>query len=196
MSVCAFTQHRKLCARVITCIEQCNKGARVGWSMFLLLVWNSCWLWWPDDLGCFNGPPPGPKLMSDFASNADNQDVDEDEDLQQFLQQPGTRSHKRGTSPFVFVQWDHIGSTDLNLPVGKMDFYVPGWKHVLIICRLNCNSCITTSVVDFGFGVCVYIVSWHASWACSIYACQVCLVLSKCSKHDELVPYTSCENLL
>lgn len=55
-----------------------------------------------------------------------NQEVEEDEDLQQFLQQPGTRSHKRGTSPFVFVQWDHIGSTDLNLPVGKMDYFVPG----------------------------------------------------------------------
>ena len=58
---------------------------------------------------------------------AGNQQDDEEEpDLQQFLQQPGTRAHKRGTSPFVFVQWDHIGGSDLNLPVGKMDFYVPG----------------------------------------------------------------------
>ncbi|DBB14460.1 TPA: hypothetical protein ACH3X3_004751 [Trebouxia sp. C0006] len=55
-----------------------------------------------------------------------NQQAEEDEDLQQFLQQPGTRSHKRGTSPFVFVHWDHIAGSDLNLPVGKMDFYVPG----------------------------------------------------------------------
>lgn len=54
------------------------------------------------------------------------QDAEEEEDLQQFLQQPGTRSHKRGTSPFVFVHWDKIGSSDLNLPVGKMDFYLPG----------------------------------------------------------------------
>ncbi len=54
------------------------------------------------------------------------QDGEEEEDLQQFLQQPGTRSHKRGTSPFVFVQWDHIVGSNLNLPVGKMDFYVPG----------------------------------------------------------------------
>jgi len=58
--------------------------------------------------------------------HAGNQQAEEDEDLQQFLQQPGTRSHKRGTSPFVFVHWDHIAGSDLNLPVGKMDFYVPG----------------------------------------------------------------------
>ena len=55
------------------------------------------------------------------------QDAEEEVDLQQFLQQPGTRSHKRGTSPFVFVHWDKIGSSDLNLPVGQMDFFVPGW---------------------------------------------------------------------
>ena len=54
------------------------------------------------------------------------QDAEDEVDLQQFLQQPGTRSHKRGTSPFVFVHWDKIGSSDLNLPVGKMDFFVPG----------------------------------------------------------------------
>ncbi len=54
------------------------------------------------------------------------QDDEEEQDVQQFLQQPGTRAHKRGVSPFVFVQWDHIGGSDLNLPVGKMDFYVPG----------------------------------------------------------------------
>ena len=58
--------------------------------------------------------------------HAGNQQAEEEEDLQQFLQQPGTRSHKRGTSPFVFVQWDHIAGSDLNLPVGKTDFYVPG----------------------------------------------------------------------
>ena len=54
------------------------------------------------------------------------QDSEEEEDLQQFLQQPGTRAHKRGTSPFVFVQWDHVAGSNLNLPVGKMDFYVAG----------------------------------------------------------------------
>ncbi|KAL3148629.1 hypothetical protein ABBQ38_014052 [Trebouxia sp. C0009 RCD-2024] len=54
------------------------------------------------------------------------QDGEEEQDLQQFLQQPGTRAHKRGTNPFVFVQWDRIGESELNLPVGKMDFYVPG----------------------------------------------------------------------
>ena len=63
-------------------------------------------------------------IASAKAGNQD--DDDEDEDLQHFLQQPGTRAHKRGTSPFVFVQWDHIANSDLNLPVGKMDFYVPG----------------------------------------------------------------------
>lgn len=61
-----------------------------------------------------------------YTWHAGNQQNEDDEDLQQLLQQPGTRSHKRGTSPFVFVQWDHIAGSDLNLPVGKMDFYVPG----------------------------------------------------------------------
>ena len=38
---------------------------------------------------------------------------------------PG-RQYKRGLSPYVFVPWEHIQDSPLNLPVAKMDFYVPG----------------------------------------------------------------------
>lgn len=38
----------------------------------------------------------------------------------------GGRSHTRGKAPYVFVTWDHIQESVLNLPVEKMDFYVPG----------------------------------------------------------------------
>lgn len=34
--------------------------------------------------------------------------------------------HKRGTAPFVFVPWERIETSPLNLPIDKMDFYVPG----------------------------------------------------------------------
>ena len=36
------------------------------------------------------------------------------------------RSHQRGKAPFVFVPWERIAESPLNLPVSKMDFYVPG----------------------------------------------------------------------
>eukprot|EP00850_Spirogloea_muscicola_P017173 SM000145S00790 [mRNA] locus=s145:38717:41309:- [translate_table: standard] len=35
-------------------------------------------------------------------------------------------SHRRGLAPFVFVPWEEVDTSDLNLPVDKMDFYVPG----------------------------------------------------------------------
>ncbi|KAH7279362.1 hypothetical protein KP509_37G016100 [Ceratopteris richardii] len=35
-------------------------------------------------------------------------------------------SHKRGLAPFVFVPFHEVETSDLNLPVEKMDFYVPG----------------------------------------------------------------------
>ncbi len=38
---------------------------------------------------------------------------------------PG-RQYKRGLAPYVFVPWEHIQDSPLNLPVAKMDFYVPG----------------------------------------------------------------------
>lgn len=38
---------------------------------------------------------------------------------------PG-REYKRGLAPYVFVPWEHIQDSPLNLPVAKMDFYVPG----------------------------------------------------------------------
>jgi hypothetical protein len=36
------------------------------------------------------------------------------------------RSHRRGLSPFVFVPWDQVNSSPLNLPVSQMDYFVPG----------------------------------------------------------------------
>ena len=36
------------------------------------------------------------------------------------------RSHQRGKAPFVFVPWEGVQDSPLNLPVSKMDFYVPG----------------------------------------------------------------------
>ena len=38
----------------------------------------------------------------------------------------GGRSHTRGKAPYVFVTWDNVQDSVLNLPVEKMDFYVPG----------------------------------------------------------------------
>lgn len=36
------------------------------------------------------------------------------------------RQYKRGLAPYVFVPWEHIQDSPLNLPIAKMDFYVPG----------------------------------------------------------------------
>jgi len=35
-------------------------------------------------------------------------------------------SHRRGMAPFVFVPFEEVETTVLNLPVDKMDYYVPG----------------------------------------------------------------------
>lgn len=35
-------------------------------------------------------------------------------------------SHRRGLAPFVFVPFDEVETSDLNLPVEKMDYFVPG----------------------------------------------------------------------
>ncbi|CAN4118015.1 unnamed protein product [Withania somnifera] len=35
-------------------------------------------------------------------------------------------SHKRGLTPFVFVPSEEVETSVLNLPVEKMDYYVPG----------------------------------------------------------------------
>ncbi|KAB1223610.1 F-box protein 7 [Morella rubra] len=35
-------------------------------------------------------------------------------------------SHKRGLTPFVFVSFDEVETSVLNLPVEKMDYFVPG----------------------------------------------------------------------
>lgn len=49
-----------------------------------------------------------------------------DPEVAENMDEEGVRRHKRGTSPFVFVPWEHIDSSTLNLPVELMDFYVPG----------------------------------------------------------------------
>ncbi|GAB2290469.1 F-box protein 7 [Dionaea muscipula] len=35
-------------------------------------------------------------------------------------------SHKRGLTPFIFVSFDEVGTSVLNLTVDKMDYFVPG----------------------------------------------------------------------
>uniref|UniRef100_A0A1D1YBE6 F-box protein 7 n=1 Tax=Anthurium amnicola TaxID=1678845 RepID=A0A1D1YBE6_9ARAE len=35
-------------------------------------------------------------------------------------------SHRRGMAPFVFVPFEEVETSVLNLPVDKMDYYVPG----------------------------------------------------------------------
>ncbi|XP_073317946.1 F-box protein 7-like [Primulina huaijiensis] len=35
-------------------------------------------------------------------------------------------SHRRGLTPFVFVPFDEVGTSVLNLPMDKMDYFVPG----------------------------------------------------------------------
>jgi F-box protein 9 len=36
------------------------------------------------------------------------------------------RQHRRGMTPYVFVPWQHVNSSALNLPVHQMDYFVPG----------------------------------------------------------------------
>ena len=38
----------------------------------------------------------------------------------------GVRSHNRGLATFVFVPWEELDSTELNLSAEEMDYYVPG----------------------------------------------------------------------
>ncbi|KAJ6920051.1 hypothetical protein NC651_013847 [Populus alba x Populus x berolinensis] len=35
-------------------------------------------------------------------------------------------SHSRGLAPFTFVSFEEVETSVLNLPVEKMDYYVPG----------------------------------------------------------------------
>jgi F-box protein 9 len=35
-------------------------------------------------------------------------------------------SFRRGLSPCVFVPWEHVASSPLNLPVRDMDYWMPG----------------------------------------------------------------------
>lgn len=58
-------------------------------------------------------------LLNNAVDVADHSDEDE-------VQGVDRRTHKRGLSPYVFVPWEHVATTYLNLPVEKMDFYVPG----------------------------------------------------------------------
>lgn len=37
-----------------------------------------------------------------------------------------TLSYQRGMAPYVFVPWDQVASSVLNLPVEKMDVYIAG----------------------------------------------------------------------
>lgn len=34
--------------------------------------------------------------------------------------------HRRGLAPFVFVPWEHVLTSQLNLPASKMDVFLPG----------------------------------------------------------------------
>ena len=38
---------------------------------------------------------------------------------------PG-RQYKRGLAPYSFVPWEQVHDSPLNLPVARMDFYLPG----------------------------------------------------------------------
>ena len=49
-----------------------------------------------------------------------------DDELQQYLQHPGSRPHKRGMSPYVFVPWEGVQTSILNRGVQDMDFFCPG----------------------------------------------------------------------
>ncbi len=50
---------------------------------------------------------------------ADHLDEGAEEDVQ-------GRQYKRGLQPYTFIPWEHILDSPLNLPVHKMDFYLPG----------------------------------------------------------------------
>lgn len=38
----------------------------------------------------------------------------------------GQTEVKRGLSSFVFVPWEAVQTSELNLPISEMDFYMPG----------------------------------------------------------------------
>ncbi|XP_078440923.1 F-box protein 7 [Wolffia australiana] len=52
--------------------------------------------------------------------------VDSWQDLESHHPDVPAISHRRGLAPFVFVPFDQVETSDLNLPVDKMDYYIPG----------------------------------------------------------------------
>ena len=56
------------------------------------------------------------------ARAADDRDAVAEEEV---VGLPGVRSHRRGMSPYVFVPLHRVDDHELNLPVSKMDFYIP-----------------------------------------------------------------------
>ncbi|KAK9817830.1 hypothetical protein WJX72_002832 [[Myrmecia] bisecta] len=53
-------------------------------------------------------------------------DGEHQDDYEDFQDPTRLRTHRRGLSPYVFVSWEHVNTSNLNLPVDKMDFYVAG----------------------------------------------------------------------
>lgn len=55
-------------------------------------------------------------------------DVGGDGDDDTAVHQEGVESlsHKRGMAPYVFVPWDAVATSVLNLPIEQMDMYIAG----------------------------------------------------------------------
>ena len=51
-----------------------------------------------------------------------------EDDENDILLQDGVEAltHKRGMAPYVFVPWDAVASSPLNLPLEQMDVYIAG----------------------------------------------------------------------
>lgn len=63
-----------------------------------------------------------PQTRTELTSAADDRNAVAEEEV---MGLPGVRSHRRGMSPYVFVPLHRVDDHELNLPVSKMDFYIP-----------------------------------------------------------------------
>ena len=53
-------------------------------------------------------------------------DMDDTEDEVADHEGVNVLSYQRGMAPYVFIPWDQVASSMLNLPVDKMDVYIAG----------------------------------------------------------------------
>ncbi|CAN0893375.1 F-box protein 7 [Linum grandiflorum] len=105
---------------------------KVSFYYHLILI---CWILWLY-VGCrLRGTTQGANnrmdLLSLVTSKVNSEGISEPEEevlgvIDGLEDEISRTSHKRGLAPFVFVPFEEVDTHVLNLPVEKMDYYVPG----------------------------------------------------------------------